>query len=138
MSIKVNLSGEEAWSAGGGLIQPGIHSCKITEAKEGTSSGGYDQIELELTNDQGATIRDWLVITPKTLGKIKQVLDACGVGVPEGEFDLTASDLQGKSAEIVVAEEPGQDGNTRSRVKAYREASGQSELATADTESMPF
>lgn len=127
MSFELDMEGVEAWQAGD-ILPPGHHEIIVTESKEGTSSGGYPQLELELTATggeyEGGSIRDWVVVIPSTAGKVKQLLEAFGVKVPDGSLSFEASDLDGKTARILIREEPGQDGKPRSRVKAYEPSEG--------------
>jgi len=124
MTIDMNLDGVDAW-AGGALLSPGTHICRITEAAEGKSTGGHPQIELSLEAidgpEQGGTIKDWIVIVQATLGKVKQLFDAAGYEPPPGDFAFDASALVGRTVKIIVREEPKGDGSsdTRNRVKAY-------------------
>lgn len=119
--IPMNLNEVETWS-GAEILPAGRHTCKVAEAKESVSSGGHDQIELELEATDGefvgASIRDWIVITPATLGKVRQVLEAASVSIPEGEFKLDVQSLVGSLVAVTVREEE-YDGKTRNRVKAY-------------------
>ncbi len=120
--MQVDLTDVEAWTGGGGL-PPGTYDVSIEEATEGTSSGGYGQFELLLTCPQGR-MRDWLVIVPKTLGKLRALIEAAGLSVPSGEFDFDPSELVGKLVQIDVAEET-YDGKARARVQGYRPSAKQ-------------
>lgn len=130
MTFKVDLEGVEAWAAGQ-ILPPGSHNVEVVEAKEGESGTGKPQLELELLayegEYEGGTIRDWIVVIPKTAGKVKQLLAAFGVGDLDSEVAFEAEDLKGKKAQILVRNEP-YDGKDRSRVKAYEPVG---ELATA-------
>lgn len=117
MSIPMNLSGTEAWSVGD-VLPPGTYVTQIAEAVEGTSSNQNPQIELRLECREGA-IRDWIVITPKTLGKVRQLLEAAGVQIPPGDFQLDADTLLRRRVQIVVREQPDNQGKLRSRVIGY-------------------
>lgn len=77
---------EEAWEVSTGTMLPaGNHVCEVLSADaSGESSSGYPQVALEVGNADGS-IRDWLVITPKTLGKIIQVIQALGLEPPSDE-----------------------------------------------------
>jgi hypothetical protein len=133
MTINMNLDGVEPWAAGE-ILPPGEHVCRIDSAEESTSSGGHPQFELEMRctagDYVGGSIRDWIVITSATLGKVRQLLEATGLQIPSGAFAFDASSLRGRGVKILVREEPTQDGTgTRSRVKAYMAASGDNGFA---------
>lgn len=103
-----NLNEVEAWKGGGGLTV-GTHDVVCIRAEETESSKGNPQIELEFEairgEEQGGTIRDWIVVIPATLGKVKGFMEACGVAIPEGEFNLNVSDIVGSTTRIVVRKE---------------------------------
>lgn len=132
MSIKVNLTGVDAWE-GGVILPPGSYYVRVSDAEEGTSSGGDPQIQLQLKaiggEHDGGEIRDWLVINARTLGKVKQVLTALGLP-SDGELDLSAESFVGKACQIVVRNEP-YDGKDRARVKAYSASTGSDIPTTA-------
>lgn len=139
MSIPVpNMDKAEAWEATGGLLEPGQHLVKITSAVEGTSSGGYPQLELQLTDNSGQGIKDWLVVIEKTFGKVVQMLQAAGVPVPSGDdAQLHPEPLVGKKVTITVSEEADNKGGSRNRVVAYEPASAYADDGTAvDTTGM--
>lgn len=124
-----NMDQEKAWS-GGAMLGPGQHQVQIERADEGKSSGGHDQVELEFAATNGSgSIRDWLVFTPKTLGKARSLLDAVGIEAQSGEWEFPTSQLVGKNLTITVGQEPDRQGATnddgtpkmRTRVYAYAE-----------------
>lgn len=143
MSEKINLSGVEAWSPST-ILQPGVHTCRIhAEPALSQSSGGYPQLEMELTSTAGlGNVRDWLVIIPSTYGKVAMLLTAAGVPIPEEEFD--PDDLpkmvEGKVVEVHVGEEPDNRGGRnadgtpkmRTRVQGYSPATGEPAPDTRD------
>jgi hypothetical protein len=123
--ITLNLDGVEAWS-GGEILPPGKHPVRIDSAEEGQSSGGHPQVELTFTaiagEHAGAGIRDWLVVAPAAMGKVRQFLEAVGFQIPPGDFYLPTGQLVGRRLSVVVREEPNQQGEKRSRVKVYEAA----------------
>lgn len=127
MGIKMNLSGVEAWSANT-VLSPGSHTVKVIDAKEGAASTGTPQIELTLEAidglEVGGTIRDWIAVTERSLGRVAQIMDAFRMGIPEGDFTLEASSFMGKTARIIVRSEPGRKdpSKTFSKVAAYEQA----------------
>jgi hypothetical protein len=118
--IEMDLTGVEAWKGGG--LTSGTHTCVIDEVSEGTSSGGYDQIELLLRSidgpESGGKIRDWVVVNERTMGKVRALLEAAQIPVPEGTFRLDSSKLLGKVLAVIVRDEQ-HNGATRPRVQAY-------------------
>lgn len=128
----------EAWK-GGGVLSAGYHTVRIEEAKEGESTNRHPQFELEFGNDEGS-IRDWLVVVPSTMGKLKQLLDATGVE-PDNE-EVTPAQLEGKKLMIHVRMEPHQDPSKgdRARVNQYlplKNSEGPNG-APADDSDLPF
>lgn len=122
---------EEAWDVSTGTMLPaGNHVCEVLSADAtGESSNGYPQVELEVGNADGS-IRDWLVITPKTVGKIVQVIQALGLEPPsDGQVDPSDHRLAqayvatwvGRRVGVVIRSEPGYKDptRTRERVQGY-------------------
>jgi hypothetical protein len=84
MTITLNdIDQTEAWSAGGGLLPPGRHLCRIVDTEEGESSNGNPQMILTLEaiagEHVGGQIKDWIVVVPQTYGRVRQILDAAGL-----------------------------------------------------------
>jgi hypothetical protein len=94
----VNLNEVEAWDgASSGVLPIGeyvfdVTACTITNAK----SSGMAQLEFDLTVAAGAatdacngmTKKHWASLSPKAAARVRNLLDACGVGVDaEGGFD---------------------------------------------------
>lgn len=136
--MKVNMTNVDSWK-GGGLLPPGRHVCVIDRCDEGTSSGGHPQLEIDLRSvagaEEGGTIRDWIVVIPKTLGKVRQFLEAAQVEIPEGEFDIPVASIPGRRVAIIVRTEPDQKGEPRNRVVAYDEIGPETDVP-ADTNGM--
>lgn len=136
----------ETWDVSTGtFLAAGNHKVTIRSVDgSGVSSGGYPQIEVEVGNDQG-TIRDWIVITPNTVGKVTQLTDAAGLGRPtDAQVKQDGSgfridpaylaQLVNRTIGVVVRAEPDNrnPGQTRDRVKGYVDPSkiGTSDLPT--------
>jgi hypothetical protein len=129
--ITINLDGVEPWK-GGSVLPPGRYLCRCTDAEEGRSKGGHFEVHLtwEATTGEhtGGQIQDWVQVTESSLGKVRQLLEACRVSIPSGEFSLSAAPFRGTSAEVVVREGTKQDGTPRMEVAAYNPPSGRSDL----------
>jgi hypothetical protein len=132
MSSPFDFQNTDPWEASTGTMLPvGNHVCEIREIDgTGTSSGGYPQIELKVANADGE-IRDWIVITPATVGKVVQLTDAVGIPRPDPatDFDpetgrLSSSYLDqawSKQVGVVVRDEDDvkNPGQKRRRVQGY-------------------
>jgi hypothetical protein len=119
MSIGLKGVGEvEAWSSDV-MLPTGWHKVTIESAEEGTTSNGNPQIEMQFAGG-GGTIRDWLVVIEKTMGKVAQLLDAVRID-RTGIDAIDAKMLEKRSLYIYVGEEPDQKnpGKTRRRVQSY-------------------
>jgi hypothetical protein len=119
----------EAWDVSTEkILGEGNHIVDIKDAQMGTSSGGHPQIELQLGNIDGE-IRDWLVITDASVGKVVSLAQAAGVALPEDddiEKGLTLKQVYvdrfvGRQVGIVVRMEKSFKDETReiSRVQGY-------------------
>lgn len=112
------------------LLTAGNHVVTIDDATPGRSSGGYPQVELNLSNEYGA-IRDWVVQSPNefSLRKVVGLTVAAGLGRPT-EADLDDGHLSdayvrrliGRKVGIVVHDEE-YNGQTRPKVQGYVDAS---------------
>lgn len=135
MSFELDMTDVETWTTGD-ILPPGHHEIQVVSSDQGQSSGGHPQLELELTATggeyEGGSIRDWIVVIPSTAGKVKQLLEALGVEVPNGALSFNAGDLVDKRARILVREEQGQDGKLRSKVKSYEASEGEPAAAGVD------
>jgi hypothetical protein len=112
------------------LLPAGNYVCTIEEAATGWSRNGYFQIELKLTNAQG-TIRDWMVVTENSVGKVVALANATKVDLPTDAditdtAKLTLSDeyvyrFAGKTVGVVVRDEQDFKDPTqmRPRVQGY-------------------
>lgn len=137
-----DLSGVDAWK-GGAILPPGRHLVEIDDCTEGKSSNQHPQIEASyraVTGDyEGGTLRDWIVITAGSLGRVRAFLEAAGVDIPQGSFQLDVNKLIGKRLYIVAANEP-YNGQDRTKVKGYEKADQASSGngAQAKTSDIPF
>lgn len=116
ISIK-GIKEVEAWKSTGGMLPVGWHTVQIERAEEGTTrTSGNPQIELEFVASNGDSIKEWLVVVPATLGKVKALLEASGVQIPEGDDpELPTRALIGKKLDVYVGLEPDYNDPTRDR-----------------------
>lgn len=113
---------EQAWAVQN-ILEPGWHNVRITEAKESQSKQGNPQIELDLESLTGdGNIKDWIVVVPQTLGKVRQLLDSAGVQIKSGDWaDFSPEMLAGSEVSVLVRTEEkyGEPGKTINRVVGY-------------------
>jgi len=137
----------EAWKVQDSMLPVGDHVVTIVDPRSGDSSGGFPQVELRVENELGS-LRDWLVITPNTIGKVVMVFDAAGVARPQdGEYDpetgkLTdacVDRLHNRKVGVIVREEPDNRDPTkmRRRIMGYTDASQITSDIPADTGGLP-
>lgn len=112
-----DFSSADAWEQTTDVfLREGNYAGPICNADPTTrTSTNKPQLVLELQDDKtNGTIRDWLVITPKSIGKIAQLYDAAGVERPradevgsDGTLSHSAADrLVGKKVGFIVRDEP--------------------------------
>lgn len=91
------------------LLPEGNYVVRVVDAAEATSSNGNPQIvvDLEVINgdQKGQTLKDWITVTEKSLGRVKGILSALRYEIPAGEFELPSSALIGRTATVVVRHE---------------------------------
>lgn len=120
--MTINLDGVEAWK--GGALPKGRHRVRCSSCEEGRSSGGH--FELHFTWEAiageavGGTIQDWVQITASSLGKVRQLLEACAVPVPAGEFSISAGMFDKAVCDLIVAEGHKPDGTPKLEVAVYQ------------------
>lgn len=140
-----NLNEVEAWKSGA-FLGIGTHPAEIVSASEGKSSGGHDQFELEWAAtdgpEKGSTIKEWIVVMESTKGKVVALLEACGVTIPPGEFNVGPEQLKGLKAAIVVRKEPD---DKYPNVKGYlpisdlpADTTGMNSSASSADDKLPF
>lgn len=110
MAVKIgDLSKTETWGGGFSLLPEGTYVVRVVDASEGTSSNNNPQIivDLEVINgdQKGQTLKDWITVTEKSLGRVKGILAALRYEIPEGDFELPSSALIGRTASVVIRHE---------------------------------
>lgn len=110
MAVKIeDLSKTEAWSGGFTLIPEGTYVVRVVDASEATSSAGNPQIVVDLEvlagEQKGQSLKDWITVTAKSLGRVKGILAALRYEIPEGDFELPSSALIGRTASVIVRHE---------------------------------
>jgi hypothetical protein len=144
--MKINdLSGVPNEETPATLIAPGIYEVLVTNAEEGQASTGTPSVELDLeimsSGDwKGRTQKDWIYITERALWRVRMVLDALQIEVPEGEFDLQPAQLVNRRCEITIDHET-YEGKIKARVKRYERVSGEAAVAApapTDNSDLPF
>jgi hypothetical protein len=120
-NIRIDFSKEE--EVGGGRVHwpEGDYHVKIKSAKA-TRSSEKDTPGIQVTfvvldgKKKGKTISDTLWITPKSLSRVRRLLEAVGVKVPKSAINLPLGKLAGKSLWIELQDEERDGYETRSRV----------------------
>lgn len=135
-----DFSGEEAWK-GTPLLGPGKHTVTVEDIEEGESSGGHPQVQVELASDEGQ-IRDWIVLTAGSLGRLLMLTEAAGldnpgkVKIPSKEWSAYVGQLGHKRVRIFVQEQEYQ-GETKNRVVSYEAPGQEASDVPADTAGLP-
>ena len=105
------------------LVPAGEYKLRVVDAKEDTSKGGNDMIELKLTvlgeTKDGPHLFDHLVFTPGGQWKVDQFLAAAGMHPGEGaDVTVSAQDLLSAEVEAQLKVEEF-DGVKRNKVVRY-------------------
>ena len=123
---------EDEDKTGGGfdLIPAGKHRVTVTDHENSKTSGGYEQLVVTYTDDQGRTRKDWLICDGAArwqLSSLVHCMHAEGEKAPVFDTDRPGEvkrALYGKPLEIVVAEEEYQ-GRTHLKVKYRNRVKGE-------------
>lgn len=118
-SVTVDMEGVES---GGRSIEDGWAHGRIKSAELTESSNENEMFKIVWEAKRGkekALVYDNVVLIPNSLWKLKQLLEACGVDVPEGEMDVSEDDLVDLECEIDITNEE-YEGKDRPKVTGYR------------------
>lgn len=120
-SVNVDLSGVEASRK---AIPEGTYEVVVNEATQKDSRDGNPMIafEFEVTEGahKGAKLYENCSLQPQALFKLKSVLMALGMDIPNKAFDLNLRDLVGLTCEVEVGHEV-YEGKKRARILQYND-----------------
>lgn len=120
-SVNVDLSGVEASRK---TIPEGTYEVVVNEAIQKDSRDGNPMIafEFEVTEGahKGAKLYENCSLQPQALFKLKSVLLALGMDIPNKAFDLNLRDLVGLTCEVEVGHEV-YEGKKRARILQYND-----------------
>ena len=133
-SVNVDLSGVEASRK---AIPEGTYEVVVNEANQKSSRDGNPMIsfEFEVTEGahKGAKLYENCSLQPQALFKLKSVLLALGMDIPNKAFDLNLRDLIGLTCEVEVGHEV-YEGKKRARILQYNDLEESQEEGSDDDE----
>lgn len=133
-SVNVDLSGVEASRK---AIPEGTYEVVVNEANQKSSRDGNPMIsfEFEVTEGahKGAKLYENCSLQPQALFKLKSVLLALGMDIPNKAFDLNLRDLIGLTCEVEVGHEV-YEGKKRARILQYNDPEESQEEGSDDDE----
>lgn len=131
-SINVDLSGVEASRK---AIPEGTYEVVVNEATQKNSRDGNPMISFEFEVQEGphkgAKLYENCSLQPQALFKLKSVLLALGIDIPNKAFDLNLRDLIGLTCEVEVGHEV-YEGKKRARILQYNEPGDSEEEEDSD------
>lgn len=134
-SVNVDLSGVEASRK---TIPEGTYEVVVNEATQKDSRDGNPMIAFEFEvaegAHKGAKLYENCSLQPQALFKLKSVLLALGMDIPNKAFDLNLRDLVGLTCEVEVGHEV-YEGKKRSRILQYNDPE-ESQEEDSDDESV--
>lgn len=120
-SVNVDLSGVEASRK---VIPEGTYGVVVNEATQKDSRDGNPMIVFEFEvsegTHKGAKLYENCSLQPQALFKLKSVLLALGMDIPNKAFDLNLKDLIGLTCEVEVGHEV-YEGKKRARILQYND-----------------
>lgn len=135
-SVNVDLSGVEASRK---AIPEGTYEVVVNEATQKNSRDGNPMIAFEFEVQEGphkgAKLYENCSLQPQALFKLKSVLLALGIDIPNKAFDLNLRDLIGLTCEVEVGHEV-YEGKKRARILQYNEPGDSEEEEDSDDESV--
>ena len=134
-SINVDLSGVETSRK---AIPEGTYEVVVNEATQKDSRDGNPMIAFEFEVSEGtykgAKLYENCSLQPQALFKLKSVLLALGMDIPNKAFDLNLRDLVGLTCEVEVGHEV-YEGKKRARILQYNDPK-ESQEEDSDDESV--
>jgi len=128
--LKVDLTGVEAFV----LCEEGQHVAVIDSIEEKVASTGNDMLVVKSKvtkgNSVGAIVYDNIVLTEKSLWKLKLFLEALGLKA-DGKVAIDLDKLVGKAVIIDVIHEE-YNGNPKAKLLAYKKLTTQAKPAKTD------
>jgi hypothetical protein len=115
-SIRVDFEGVES---GGFNLADGTYVAEIASAEEKESSEGNPMILLKWkVKGKNVTLFDNISLLPQALWRLKTMLEAIGIEVPDSVMDVELDDLVGQSCKLEVTNET-YEGKERPKVTNY-------------------
>lgn len=118
-SVNLDLSGVEASRK---AIPEGTYAVVVNKAELTKSREGNNMIKMEFEVTEGphkgAKLFENCSLQPQALFKLKSVMLALGMDIPNGSFDLDTNDLVGLNCEVEVGHET-YEGKKRARILEY-------------------
>ena len=118
-SVNVDLSGVETSRK---TIPEGVYTLVVDSATQKSSQGGNPMIVFEFSvaegKYQGSKLYENCSLQPQALFKLKSVLIALGLDIPNKAFDLDLKDLIGMTCEADVGHEV-YEGKKKARILEY-------------------
>lgn len=118
-SVNVDLSGVETSRK---TIPEGVYTLVVDSATQKSSQGGNPMIVFEFSvaegKYQGSKLYENCSLQPQALFKLKSVLIALGLDIPNKAFDLDLKDLIGLTCEADVGHEV-YEGKKKARILEY-------------------
>lgn len=133
-SVNVDLSGVEASRK---AIPEGTYEVVVNSATQKDSRDGNPMIAFEFEvaegAHKGAKLFENCSLQPQALFKLKSVLLALGIEIPNKAFDLNLRDLVGLTCEVEVGHET-YEGKKRARILQYNDPEDTDESDEGDEE----
>ena len=135
-SVNLDLSGVEVnrRAIPEGTYAVVVNKAELTKSREGNN---MIKMEFEVTEGphKGAKLFENCSLQPQALFKLKSVMLALGMDIPNGSFDLDTNDLVGLNCEVEVGHET-YEGKNRARILEYinAEESDEEEEDSDDSE----
>lgn len=118
-SVNIDLSGVEVSRK---VIPEGTYQVVVNEAKMGKSKEDKPKVAFEFEVSEGPNkgfkLFENCSLQPQALFKLKSLLMALGVDIPDGAFDLNLKDLIGLTCEVEVGHEV-YEGKKRARILEF-------------------
>jgi hypothetical protein len=118
-TLSVDMEGVES---GGKIVPDGTYEGRIKSLEEKESSNDNPMLvvkwEVLSGKGKGGVIWDNISLTPQALWRLKGLLEALEIEVPDGAMDVDLSELEGQECSIQVTNER-YEGKDRPRVTGY-------------------
>lgn len=117
--VIIPMSREVKGSGGGARLAEGDYLATVKKVTKETSKEEGNPYLKWLFDVEGKSVADNTTLTDKSLWKLRQLLEAMGMKVPDTDFPLTLKKYKGKEVGVTLVDDEPYNGRIKSTVAEY-------------------